>query len=227
MKIVVYAPHPDDEIYGAGGSILKWVEEGHDVHIVYVTDNRMLITWGRKENKLIEEEAQEYLDLSEEEIGKIGIQEAIKVAKAFGLAESNFHLYKFHDQNAKNRIEEGIELSKEIIKDADRIVIPSDNNPHPDHQSTHTMAKRAAIDLNLSQTEFYVYGINNIIKSPKDKQIKIIIADYRDRAYDILSLYKTQLALIDSRLGWLTLKRKRSERFGVFSLEDAGKFYNF
>ena len=57
--------------------------------------------------------------------------------------------------------------------------------------------------------------------------IKIIIADYRDRAYDILSLYKTQLALIDSRYGWLTLKRKRSERFGVFSLEDAGNFYNF
>ena len=227
MKIVVFAPHPDDEIYGAGGSIFKWIEEGHDVHIVYVTDNRMLITWGRKENKLIEEEAQKYLDLTEEEIGEVGLQEAIKVARAFGLADNNFHLYKFHDQDAKNRIKEGIELSKEIIKDADRIVIPSDNNSHPDHQSTHTMAKQAAIELNLSQTEFFVYGINNIIKSPKNKQIKIIIADYRDRAYDILSLYKTQLALIDSRYGWLTLKRKRSERFGVFSLEDAGNFYNF
>ncbi|MFX1448983.1 MAG: PIG-L deacetylase family protein [Promethearchaeota archaeon] len=227
MKIVVFAPHPDDEIYGAGGSILKWIEEGHDVHIVYVTDNRMLITWGRKENKLIEEEAQEYLDLTEEEIGKIGIQEAINVARAFGLADNNFHLYKFHDQDAKNRIQEGIKLSKEIIKDADRIVIPSDNNPHPDHQSTHFMVKQAALDLNLTHTEFYVYGINNIIKSPKNKQIKIIITNYRDRAYDILSIYKTQLALKDSRLGWLTLKRKRSERFGVFSLSDVGKFYNF
>ncbi|GAH34396.1 unnamed protein product, partial [marine sediment metagenome] len=39
MKIVVFAPHPDDEIFGCGGSILKWMDEGYDVHIVYVTDN--------------------------------------------------------------------------------------------------------------------------------------------------------------------------------------------
>ncbi|MCK4781167.1 MAG: PIG-L family deacetylase, partial [Candidatus Lokiarchaeota archaeon] len=47
MKIVVFAPHPDDEIFGCGGSILKWMDEGHDVHIVYVTDNCVLITWGK------------------------------------------------------------------------------------------------------------------------------------------------------------------------------------
>ncbi len=28
MKIVIFAPHPDDEIYGCSGSILKWMEEG-------------------------------------------------------------------------------------------------------------------------------------------------------------------------------------------------------
>ena len=71
MKIVVFAPHPDDEIYGCGGSILKWMEEGHDVHIVYVTDNRVLITWGKEHNQLLEEEAKDYINLSEEEIGNL------------------------------------------------------------------------------------------------------------------------------------------------------------
>ena len=71
MKIVIFAPHPDDEIYGCGGSILKWLEDGHNVHIIYVTDNRALITWGIKENQLIEEKAAPYIDLSEDQIGEI------------------------------------------------------------------------------------------------------------------------------------------------------------
>jgi LmbE family N-acetylglucosaminyl deacetylase len=227
MKIVVFAPHPDDEIYGCGGSILKWMEESHDVHIVYVTDNRLLITWGKEHDQLLEEEAKDYINLSEDEIGKIGLNEAKEVAKAFGFPNSNVHLFKIHDQDAINQIDKGVELSKEIIKDADRIVLPSDNNNHSDHQATHNIAKIAAMELNLKDMEFYVYAIYNVMKAPMEKQVKIRMVEYRDKVYNIMALYKTQLALKDTRLGWITLKRKRSERFGVFSLRDAGNFYNF
>ncbi len=227
MKIVVFAPHPDDEIYGAGGSILKWMEEGHDVHVVYVTDNCALITWGKKHDDLIEEGVEDYIDLSEEEIGKIGLKEARSVAKAYGFPDSNVHLFEFHDQDAMNQIDNGVKLTKDIIKDANRIVIPGDNNNHPDHQATHNIVKKAAIELNLVDAEFYVYAIHNAQKAPLEKQIKIKIADYRVRIYEIMKLYKTQLLFKISRIGWETLMRKRSERFGVFSLKDAGKFYNF
>ncbi len=227
MKIVVFAPHPDDEIYGAGGSILKWMAEGHDVHIVYVTDNRALITWGKKNNQIILEEAKEYLDLTEEQIGVICIKEARSAARAFGFPDSNVHLFKFHDQDAINQIHKGVNLTKGIIEDADRIVLPSDNNNHPDHQATHIMAKNAAIELNLAHVEFYVYAIYNVMKAPMEMQKKERIADYRLDVYEIMKHYKTQLSLKDTRLGWQTLTRKRSERFGVFSLKDAGKFYNF
>ena len=227
MKIVVFVPHPDDEIFGAGGSILKWMNEGHNVHIVYVTDNRALITWGKKSNQIIVEEAQEYINLSDDQVGEIGLKEAKSVAKAFGFPNDAVHLFEFHDQDALNQISRGITLAKAIIYDADRIVIPSDNNNHPDHQATHTIAKEAAIELNLVNTEFYVYAIYNIMKAPMEKQIKIRVAEYRDQIYNIMALYKTQLTLKDTRMGWVTLKRKRSERFGVFNLSDAGKSYNF
>jgi LmbE family N-acetylglucosaminyl deacetylase len=227
MKIVVFAPHPDDEIFSCAGSILKWMKEGHNVHIVYVTDNRALITWGKKNDQIIIEEAQDYLNLSEDQVGKIGLKEAKSVAKAFGFPNDAVHLFEFHDQDALNQISRGITFAKVIISDADRIVIPSDHNNHPDHQATHTIAKEAAIELNLVNTEFYVYAIYNIMKAPMEKQTKIRIAEYRDQIYDIMALYKTQLTLKDTRMGWITLKRKRSERFGVFNLSDAGKFYNF
>jgi LmbE family N-acetylglucosaminyl deacetylase len=227
MKIVVFAPHPDDEVYGCGGSILKWMEEGHDVHVVYVTDNCALISWGRENNELIEEEVKEYINLTEEEIGKIGLEEARKAAKAFGFPQSNVHLFEFHDQDAINHIKEGIELSKAIITDADRLVIPSDNNNHPDHQATHVMAKTAAQDLNMTNIEFYVYAIYNVLKAPIEKHIKIQVTDYRGKLYNLMKLYKTQITLSTSKVAWQTLKRRRKERFGLFFLSEAGKYYNF
>lgn len=227
MKIVVFAPHPDDEVYGCGGSILKWMEQGHDVHIIYVTDNCALISWGRKNNELIEEEAKEYINLTEEEIGKIGLEEARKAAKAFGFPKSNLHLFEFHDQDAMNRINEGIKLIKPIIKDADRLVIPSDNNNHPDHQATHIMAKTAAQELNLTNVEIYVYTLYNVLKAPIEKHVKVKMVEYRDHLYNLMKIYKTQIALSTSKAAWQALKRKRKERFGVFFLEEAGKYYNF
>lgn len=227
VKIVIFAPHPDDEIYGCGGSILKWMDEGFDLHIVYVTDNRALITWGKKEDQLIEEKVGPYIDLSEEEIGKIGLEEAKEVAINFGFLLDNIHLFKFHDQDAINQIEKGIELAKKILIGADRIVLPSNNNNHPDHQATHDIAKFAAIELNLANVEFYVYAIYNVLKLPMERQIKVKIVAYRERLYELMKGYKTQLCLKDSFLGWKTLKRKRTERFGIFKPEDANQFYNF
>jgi hypothetical protein len=53
------------------------------------------------------------------------------------------------------------------------------------------------------------------------------MVEYRDKLYELMKIYKTQITLSSSRLGWEALKRKRKERFGVFSLNDAGKYYNF
>jgi len=36
-RILVVAPHPDDETLGAGGSIAKWASEGHEVTVLVVS----------------------------------------------------------------------------------------------------------------------------------------------------------------------------------------------
>jgi LmbE family N-acetylglucosaminyl deacetylase len=227
MKIVVFAPHPDDEIFGCGGSILKWLEKGHDVHLIYVTDNRALIEWGIRENQLLEECAREYMNLSKDEIAEIALKEAEHVSDAFGFEKNNVYYFKIHDQDAENNIELGVELASEINSDAERIVMPSDHNNHNDHQATHTMAKETAKRLSLKNAEYYVYALYNVLKAPKEKQIKIKVAEYQERIYDLMKGYKTQLCLKDTRMGWKTFKRRRSERFGVFNFGDMDKYENF
>lgn len=38
MKVLVIAAHPDDEVYGMGGTIAKLADEGNEVHVLIVTD---------------------------------------------------------------------------------------------------------------------------------------------------------------------------------------------
>lgn len=37
MRILVFAPHNDDEVLGVGGTIAKYVKEGHEVYVCEVT----------------------------------------------------------------------------------------------------------------------------------------------------------------------------------------------
>jgi LmbE family N-acetylglucosaminyl deacetylase len=37
MKILVVAPHPDDEVLGCGGIMKKYAQEGHEVYVLVIT----------------------------------------------------------------------------------------------------------------------------------------------------------------------------------------------
>jgi len=37
-KILIVAAHPDDEILGCGGSMAKWVKDGHEVHVLILAE---------------------------------------------------------------------------------------------------------------------------------------------------------------------------------------------
>jgi LmbE family N-acetylglucosaminyl deacetylase len=37
MRVAVFAPHPDDEVLGVGGTMARLASEGHDVYVVIVT----------------------------------------------------------------------------------------------------------------------------------------------------------------------------------------------
>ena len=114
-----------------------------------------------------------------------------------------------------------------IIKDANRIVLPSNNNLHEDHQATYEIAVGAAKELNLKEVEFYGYAIYVAHKIPREKKIKINIKNYRDKVFEAISKYKSQLALSLVKMYYDNIKTKRVEFFGKYSLSDIGKYYNF
>jgi glucosamine-6-phosphate deaminase len=42
-KILIFSPHPDDDVISMGGSLIRMVEQGHDVHVAYMTSGNIAV----------------------------------------------------------------------------------------------------------------------------------------------------------------------------------------
>lgn len=144
-----------------------------------------------------------------------------------GIKRENRYFLKYYDQELKDHINEAVDKIKNIARDTDIFVIPSSNNNHPDHQATHDIAVKVAQKLNLTNLKFYVYALYNPLKAQGEYLIKVKIGDLRFEVYQALKLYKSQFYTKDMKWQVEAIKERRRERFGVYSLKDKGKFYNF
>jgi glucosamine-6-phosphate deaminase len=41
--VLVFSPHPDDDVISMGGTIIRLVEQGHDVHVAYMTNGNIAV----------------------------------------------------------------------------------------------------------------------------------------------------------------------------------------
>ncbi len=42
-KVVIFSPHPDDDVISMGGTFLRLVDQGHDVHVAYQTSGNIAV----------------------------------------------------------------------------------------------------------------------------------------------------------------------------------------
>ena len=95
MNYLVIAAHPDDEILGCGGSIARWSEEGHDVHLLIMaegetsrdekrdTSNKIdqlksLKQAGLKASKKVGAKSIEFLDFPDNRMDSVDLLDVIK-----------------------------------------------------------------------------------------------------------------------------------------------------
>lgn len=141
-KLIVFAPHPDDETFGCGGTIAKKVSEGYDVLIVVMTDGRyaFLEVLGRD------------FDPTPEELKEIRIKEVKKAMQILGVPENNLIFLNFVDGTLKDNGKEAEEKVVEILSKycPDEVYIPYRRDGHSDHRATHRIVKNAIEKLRIS-----------------------------------------------------------------------------
>jgi len=151
-RIVVFAPHPDDETFGCGGTIAKKISEGHEVLIVVMTDGRhaFLHVLGIES------------DPTPEQLKKIRREELKRAAKHLGVPENNLIFLDFVDGTLLECEHEATEKVIEILSmfGPDEVYFPHKSDGHSDHRAAYRIVNNSLKRIGLNPIK-YQYQITH------------------------------------------------------------------
>ena len=188
-KILVLAPHPDDEVFGCGGTLHLLKKRGASIMTLFLTNGAKGDFKGRYNN----------LDYS-----KLRKAEAETAAKILGIQKLKF--WPFSDRSLyKNRIQ-GISLLKRILFSfrPDLIFSPSPIEIHPDHRATIDILCHAVKDYRNAQIALY----ETII--PLYPNCLVDISEVMDKKIKAMESYLSQLTQLPYKEIIIGLNRYRS-----------------
>jgi len=151
-RVVVFAPHPDDETLGCGGTIAKKLAEGYEVIIVVMTDGRFLLlkSFGIDD------------DPSPEHVKDIRRGEVLRATKILGVPEKNVIFLDFVDGTLGENEEAAEEKVTEVLEKyaPSEVYFPFERDAHPDHQAANRIVRRAVEKLGIKPL-MYRYTITH------------------------------------------------------------------
>jgi LmbE family N-acetylglucosaminyl deacetylase len=176
---VVISPHPDDEIIGCGGTLIRMQEAGSKISVVQLTDGS----------------ASSALEDAPETIRKtIRLEEATAVAKNLGFA--NLFLFREEDSNLICSRENVTRLSSILNRLRPAVIfVPFMNDPHPDHVAANEILGKSleSSELDLPKVAILSYEVWSLVPPdticPVDRQF--------DKKEKMLMKYRTAMRVID------------------------------
>jgi LmbE family N-acetylglucosaminyl deacetylase len=170
MTILMLAPHTDDGELGAGGSLARWAQEGHNLHYVAFSACQDAIPDGWPEDVLREEVA--------------------AATSVLGIAGEHLQVLDFEVRRfARDRqeiLQAMVDLNKELRPDL--VLLPEPSDLHQDHGVIAAEGLRA-----FKRTSLLAYEIawNNI--SFRSTAFVSLDEDHVDAKLTALKCYRSQM----------------------------------
>jgi len=190
-RILIVAPHMDDEALACGGLIAR-ISNKERIFILYATDGT------RSPSPIIPG-----LDSITTELGKIRENESLTAMKYLGIPEKNINFLGLPEANLRKYLSKLQKLLLEVIQviNPDFIFIPFRYDRHPDHLSVnHVLSLAQKNGLFKSQLiEYFVYyrwrllpqgDIRKYIRA--ENLVYIDISDVSQLKRTALNFYKSQ-----------------------------------
>jgi len=211
--VLVLAPHPDDEVFGCGGAIIRHVQDGHPVHVIIVSDG------GYRREGQTPDQRQTYIRQRQEE--------SMSAAEVLGYGRPEF--WGFADRGLMY----GERLVRDIIEAIKRtkaqlIYAPSLLEIHPDHRVLAMTAAEAVRRIG-NKVLLAMYEVGNPLRPNRLLDITPIAS----KKTQALACFRSQLTSQDYGHQVLALNRFRSynlpqrvnlaEAYYVVSAEDLQK----
>jgi len=185
MKTLVIAPHPDDELLGCGGTMLRRTAEGHEVGWVIMTITSKSTGW------------------SQEQINQ-RIEEIKKVREGLNINQDNVYQLGFPATELDNiGMAKIIARLSDVVKDfkPNEVLLPHPGDAHSDHRLTFEVGsactkwfrfpyiRRVMTYETISETEF---DINPLNKNFEPNHF-IDIGEYINKKLSLLSIYRSEI----------------------------------
>ena len=196
-RVLVLAPHMDDEVLGCGGAIALHLRAGAVVTVVFLTDGRQGSSGLRGLTGSALQEAHRRL---------VGVRkaEAAAALATLGVTDVAF-LDAVDGRLAEDAIVAG-RLAAELMRTKPQIVyVPSYLEQHPDHRAASGILLAAAAD---SWSEFAVHAYE--VWTPQYPNCLVSIDSVVDIKRAALAHYRSQLAEADFEHGILGLNAYRA-----------------
>jgi len=210
-RLLVLAPHPDDETIAAGGLIQQVREAGGEVRIVQVTDgdnNPWPQRWLERRVRIDANARQRW--------GRRRRQEAEHAARQLGVAGPALHALGWPDGELTSELQrEHAAMLAAMHRELDTyrpnlVVLPSLADRHPDHGSLHVLM-RLALHAQAGRPQVLAYLVHGEavpgtqwldVPMPTELQANKLVA---------LDAYRTQMALSGGRMRALASRPERYE----------------
>jgi LmbE family N-acetylglucosaminyl deacetylase len=176
-RILILAPHPDDEVLGCGGTVCQHESTSDQVSVVFLTSGEL----GLKH-------------LAREKAWKIREEEAEKAANILGLAILAF--LRGPDWGVADAVESLAQELRPILEreNPDRIYLPHPADDHPDHRATLAVLRRALGRFKTKPPELLAYEVWTPL--PAFDQV-VDITGWMPRKLTALRAHRSQLGEFD------------------------------
>ncbi len=170
--VLAFCAHNDDQVFGAGGTLIKYAKEGKQVITI-------IFCYGESSHPWLKGEVTKEIRVKEaKEAQKImGEKRLIH----FGLKEKNLEK-EIKEKNIKEKVKELLLHYKPL-----KIFTHSLDDPHPNHRAVYNLITTILSEINL-RTDAYSFDIWNPITVRKRNRPKLVV--------DISSTFKDKLKAI-------------------------------
>jgi N-acetylglucosamine malate deacetylase 1 len=212
-KIVVLAPHMDDETLGCGGTIARHVQAGAQVTVIFLTDGRHGASYAGMTGPERDRRQKETIDIRK--------REAQRAGKVLGVQSIMFLDAEDMRLHADTRVPK---LLRDILarEQPDCVYLPSFLEQHRDHRSANGVLLAAVAGTRLG---FECRGYEVWTPLLPNCVVKIdVTVELKKRA---LACYQSQLAHADYLHAAIGLNAHRSLALGSKACQFAEAFHAF
>ena len=202
--MVIFAPHPDDETLGCGGTIAKRLSEGYEVLIVVITDGRYAFL------KMLGIDS----DPTPEELKEIRKEEVKRATKILGVPEKNLSFLDLEDGTLEENEEKLERIITQILNENSpaEVYFPYKKDVHPDHRATNRAVRNAVKKLGITVKK-YQYSITQKYSRIGPIIDKLLNIFKRNIVYvdisEFLSLKTAAVKEFKSKIGIISSKQQR------------------